>query len=122
VLLALAACVVLAPGRAQAGCSQHVVSRMGALVGIAHLEILNAADDGTSPSLPAPGPCRGPFCKNRTPLPTPAPLAVEASRIDVWGLPPNPVILSRPAEDTIAPRADSARVVVWSDPIQRPPR
>jgi hypothetical protein len=127
-LLALAAAVSLAPEKAQAGCSEHVVSRPDPLAGVARLDLLRNSSDlpASTHEAPAPGrhpaPCHGPSCSGRAPAPLPSPAVTSVVRVEAWGLLTDETAPDDPGSCGPPPADSPAFAVRRPQPVDRPPR
>jgi hypothetical protein len=127
-LLALAAAVSFAPAKAQAGCSEHVVSRPDPLAVVARLDLLRSSSDlpASTREAPAPGrrpaPCHGPSCSGRAPAPLPSPTVTSVVRVEAWGLLTDETAPDDPGSCGLPPADSPALAVRRPQPVDRPPR
>jgi len=128
-LLALAAAVSFAPAKAQAGCSEHVVSRPDPLTVVARLDLLRTTSSDPPASThetPAPGrrpaPCHGPSCSGRAPAPLPSPTVTSVVRVEAWGLLMDVTAPDDPGSCSLPPADSPALAIRRPQPIDRPPR
>lgn len=127
--VALLAAGVVAPGKAQAGCSSHVRGASHSGLGVpAQLELLTSlgavadASEASNPARPTPDrPCTGPSCSGRTAIPS-TPTVLERAPVPLWGCLSSTRPDDRPGSLPFQARSDLDRPSPAPLAIFHPPR